>query len=53
MESDHGGIAYFVGLAVVTAAQWLVYTGLLWGMIKVQKLNYNALGLFGSEPLET
>lgn len=48
MESDHGGIAYFVGLAVVTAAQWLVYTGLLWGMIKVQKLNYNALGLFGS-----
>ncbi len=29
-------------------AEWLIYTALLWGMIKIQKLNYNVLGLFGS-----
>lgn len=42
------GIAFLVGLVVVTAVKWLVYTGLLWGMIKIQKLNYNVWGLFGS-----
>lgn len=42
------GIAFFVGFVVITAAKWLVYTGLLWGMIRIQKLNYNIWGLFGS-----
>jgi len=38
-----------VALIVIAGAfKWLVYTGLLWGMIKIQKLNYNVLGLFGS-----
>jgi hypothetical protein len=41
-------VAFVVGFVVVTAVKWLVYTGLLWGMIKIQKLNYNVLGLFGS-----
>ena len=41
-------IAYLAGLAVITIAKWLIYTVLLWGMIKVQKLNYNVLGLLGS-----
>lgn len=41
-------IAYLAGLAVITVAKWLIYTVLLWGMIKVQKLNYNVLGLLGS-----
>ena len=41
-------IAYLAGLAVITTAKWLIYTVLLWGMIKVQKLNYNVLGLLGS-----
>ena len=48
MNNEALGIAFFVGLVVVTAAKWLVYTGLLWGMIKIQKLNYNVWGLFGS-----
>ena len=48
MNIDTIDIAMVVGLAVVTVAKWLVYTGLLWGMIKIQKLNYNTLGLFGS-----
>jgi hypothetical protein len=48
MNSESIGIAFLVGLVVVTAAKWLVYTGLLWGMIKIQKLNYNVWGLFGS-----
>lgn len=35
-------------LLIGTAAKWLVYTFLLWVMIKIQKLNYNVLGLLGS-----
>ncbi len=34
-------------------AQWLIYTALLWGMIKVQRLNYKFLGLIGSSLLAT
>ncbi len=34
--------------SVVTVVKWLVYTGLLWGMIRVQKLNYSVAGLFVS-----
>src|SRR5258706_3411534 len=41
-------IPEIASVAVLTLMKWLVYTGLLWGMIKVQKLNYNLLGLFGS-----
>lgn len=48
MTIDPTTIAMFLGIAVVTAVKWLVYTGLLWGMIRIQKLNYNVLGLFGS-----
>jgi hypothetical protein len=47
-EAEVFSIAVILGLAIVTVAKWLVYTGLLWGMIKIQKLNYNVLGLFGS-----
>jgi hypothetical protein len=32
---------------------WLVFTALLWVMIKIQKLNYNALGLFASSAAAT
>jgi len=40
----------FIDVATVLAVaiKWLVYTALLWVMIKVQKLNYNTLGLFAS-----
>ncbi|MBK7998342.1 MAG: hypothetical protein IPK15_06380 [Verrucomicrobia bacterium] len=48
MTIDPTTIAMFVGVVVVTAVKWLVYIGLLWGMIRIQKLNYNVLGLFGS-----
>ena len=48
MDTDTIDIAMLVGMAVVTVAKWLVYTCLLWGMIKIQKLNFNVLGLFGS-----
>jgi len=37
-----------VALIIATAVKWLIYTALLWIMLKVQKLNYNVLGLFGS-----
>jgi len=33
--------------------QWVVYTVLLWFMLKIQKLNYNVLGLLGSSALAT
>jgi hypothetical protein len=38
---------------VIAFGQWLIYTALLWGMIKVQRLNYNLLGLLGSSLLAT
>lgn len=38
---------------VVGLGQWAIYTALLWGMIKVQRLNYNFLGLIGSSALAT
>src|SRR5687767_2304722 len=42
----------FIGVMVVVGlAHWLVYTGLLWMMIKLQKMNYNVLGLLGSSLL--
>jgi hypothetical protein len=34
-------------------AQWLIYTGLLWCMIKIQKMNYNLLGLLASSAAAT
>jgi hypothetical protein len=40
-------------LLVVACAKWLVYTALLWVMIRVQSLNYNWLGLLGSSLLAT
>jgi hypothetical protein len=43
-------IIILVGIGV---AKWLVYTALLWGMIRVQSLNYNWLGLLGSSFLGT
>ncbi len=38
-----------LGLAV----RWLIYTGLLWAMIKIQKLNYNLPGLLASSLVAT
>lgn len=35
-------------LVVIGLAKWLIYTGLLWGMLRVQGLNYNWPGLLGS-----
>ncbi|HTD68291.1 MAG TPA: hypothetical protein VK846_17335 [Candidatus Limnocylindria bacterium] len=43
-------IAIMVGIGL---GKWLIYTGLLWLMIKIQKLNYNLLGLFASSLLAT
>jgi hypothetical protein len=40
-------------IAVLTVVKWLVYTGLLWVMIKLQKLQYNVAGLFASSLLAT
>src|SRR5262245_7860855 len=37
-----------IALVIGTAIRWLVYTALLWIMIKIQKLNYNTAGLFAS-----
>lgn len=48
MTTDPISIVHIVGVVVLSLAKWLVYTGLLWGMLKIQKLNYNVLGLFGS-----
>lgn len=48
MTIDPVSIVNIVGVVVLTVAKWLVYTGLLWGMLRIQKLNYNVLGLFGS-----
>ena len=42
----------FIGVMVaIGLAHWLVYTALLWMMIKLQNLNYNLLGLLGSSLL--
>lgn len=38
----------FLVTAGITVVKWLVYTGLLWFMIRIQKLNYNLPGLFAS-----
>jgi len=38
-------------IAGLTFVKWIVYTALLWGMIKLQKLQYNMLGLMGSSAL--
>ena len=53
-----GAVASFVlmpaeilALVVVNVARWLIYTALLWGIIKLQKLNYHAGGLFASSAL--
>lgn len=40
-------------LGIIALVKWLVYTGLLWVMIKIQKLNYNVPGLFASSLLAT
>jgi hypothetical protein len=39
--------------AVIGLGQWIIYTALLWGMIKIQRMNYNFLGLIGSSLLAT
>ena len=49
----HGMELFDVARILVLGLKWLVYTGLLWGMLRVQKLNYNLLGLFGSSLLAT
>ncbi|HEY0551181.1 MAG TPA: hypothetical protein VGF13_16365, partial [Verrucomicrobiae bacterium] len=38
-------------MIAIGLAHWLVYTALLWMMIKLQNLNYNLLGLLGSSLL--
>jgi len=42
-----------IAMGIGTAVQWLVYTALLWLMIKIQKLDYNLAGLLGSSLLAT
>ena len=42
---------YIGVMLVIGLAHWLVYTALLWMMIKLQNLNYNVLGLLGSSLL--
>lgn len=44
-------LSVIIGLVVINVGKWLVYTGLLWGMIRIQKLNYNLPGLFASSLL--
>jgi hypothetical protein len=44
------GLAILAGLVIV---KWLVFTGLLWIAIKIQKMQYNVLGLLGSSLLAT
>lgn len=44
-------IVGILAMVVVGIAHWAIYTALLWIMIKVQKLNYNWLGLLGSSAL--
>ncbi len=44
------GLALLAGLVIV---KWLVFTGLLWLAIRIQKMQYNLLGLFGSSLLAT
>jgi len=41
-------ITEIVAYGAVAVVKWLVYTGLVWFMLKIQKLNYTWLGLFGS-----
>ncbi|HMJ89146.1 MAG TPA: hypothetical protein VK530_04985 [Candidatus Acidoferrum sp.] len=40
-------------MIVIGAAKWAVYTALLWVMIRIQKMQYNWLGLLGSTALAT
>jgi hypothetical protein len=40
-----------VAVGIATTLKWLIYTALLWVMIKIQKLNYNVAGLFASSLL--
>jgi hypothetical protein len=47
MEHIIGIVVMLVGGIV----HWVIYTALLWIMIKIQKLNYNFLGLIGSSAL--
>jgi hypothetical protein len=42
-----------MALSGVTILQWLVYSALLWAMIKVQKLQYHGWGLLGASLLAT
>lgn len=45
---------FFIGIMIVIGlGKWLIYTGLLWGMIKIQKFDYNVLGLFASSLVAT
>jgi hypothetical protein len=44
-------ILFIAIVAAITVVKWLVYTGLVWIMIKIQKMQYNALGLFGATAL--
>jgi len=37
-----------LAVLLVEVIGWLIYTALLWGMIKVQKLNCHLGGLFAS-----
>jgi hypothetical protein len=43
----------FIAIGIGMTVQWLVYTALLWFMIKIQGLNYNLAGLLGSSLLAT
>jgi hypothetical protein len=46
-------MALITTMLIGAAAKWLIYTALLWIMIKVQKLNYSVLGLLASSAAAT
>jgi hypothetical protein len=40
-----------VGLAIAFVARWFIFTGILWGMLRMQSLNYTWPGLIGTTAL--
>jgi hypothetical protein len=47
------GMLWIIMTIVVGVAKWLIYTSLLWLMIKIQKMQFNWLGLLGSSAAAT
>ncbi len=41
-------MGFLIALVAGLGIKWVIYTGLIWVMIKIQKLNYNFFGLLAS-----